>query len=252
MIDLHCHLLGGTDDGPPNISDAVELALESSRQGVTTAVTTPHFNHRYPTTVEAAQAAAGELRAELQKAGCELELFLGSEINLASLPSLSTDELKARTLGNGNCVLLEPPFHEDPGNLEFAVNDLLVDGFEVLIAHPERSLALVRSQELLQRLVRRGALCSVTASSLRGRHGRSTQAVALEMCSKGLIHNVSSDCHDLRSRPPGLGVGDSWPQGLPERDELEETARRLLALDGSGEPSEAAGDSTALASKLQS
>ncbi|MEI7889409.1 MAG: CpsB/CapC family capsule biosynthesis tyrosine phosphatase [Actinomycetes bacterium] len=230
MIDLHCHLLPGIDDGPSSVEEAVDLALASYETGVRVAVATPHFNHRYPTEVNAAQTALATLRDALKTSGCELDVQLGCEIASNELESLGDADIRARTLGGGDCLLIEPPFHEAPDNLEMMVNDAMVSGFTVMIAHPERSLAMLNNIPMLKRMVSRGALCSITAASLRGRYGKDVKQATLELCSMGLVHNVASDAHDLRTRTPGLEVPTPWPEGLPSREELEQTSASLLNL----------------------
>ena len=197
--------------------------------GVTTAVATPHFSHAYPTRSDAAEAAASLVRAELAAQGCGLELLVGAEISIHSLPQLDRDALRRRTLGGGNCLLIEPPFDDGPDSIELMINDLMVDGFQILIAHPERSGYLHSRPDVLARLVARGALGSVTAASLTGKFGRAVKKEALRLCAAGLIHNVSSDAHDLRSRQPGLGTGRKAIEGLPSQAEMDAIARRLLA-----------------------
>jgi len=231
LLDLHCHLLPAIDDGPANVNDAVALCQASWALGITTAVATPHFSHTYPTKSDAAEAAASLLRAELAEQGCGLELLVGAEISIHNLHQLDRAALRRRTLGSGNCLLIEPPFGDGPDSIELMINDLMVDGFDVLIAHPERSGYLHSRPEILQRLVARGAYGSVTAASLQGKFGRSVKKEALRLCAAGLIHNVSSDAHDVRSRQPGLDTGRKPVEGLPAQSEMDSIAARLLAAD---------------------
>ena len=230
MIDLHCHLLPGIDDGPATLEDAVALCQAAWDSGVRTAVATPHFNSTYPTSSIAAEQAAELLRAELIGRGCGLELLVGAEISVHNLAQLNLDALRRRTLGNGNCLLIEPPFDDGSDSTELMIHDLMVDGFDVLIAHPERSGFLHSRPALLERLVARGAHSSITAASLRGKFGRAVKKEALRLCAAGLVHNVSSDAHDLRARRPGLDFGDAQLQGLPPLGERETIAAGLLGL----------------------
>jgi len=228
LIDLHCHLLPGVDDGPSNLEDAVGLAVASYESGVRVAVATPHFNHRYPTEVEAAKAALADLRTALDSTGCELEVLLGCEIATDQLSVLDDSARRERTLGGGDCLLIEPPFQDAPDSLEMMINDVMVSGFTVMIAHPERSLAMLNNLDMLKRMVNRGALCSITAASLRGRYGSGVRQAALDLCAMGLVHNVASDAHDLRTRAPGLDIPLPWPAGLPSREAMEQVSATLL------------------------
>ena len=228
MIDLHCHLLADVDDGPATIAEAADLATQMYALGIKTAVATPHLSHRYPTTAAASDEAAQALRTELSSRGCELTLLTGAEIAFDQIRDATTEELHKRTLGSGNCLLVESPFQNGPEDAELLIHDLQVQGFRVLLAHPERSWFFHSNTELLSRLVERGALCSITASSFTGAFGRPVSDEAFRLAKAGLAHNVSSDAHNLDRRPPGLDVGSQQIEGLPTQEARDELARELL------------------------
>jgi len=68
MIDLHCHILPGIDDGPEMIEDSVAIARAAAASGTRTIIATPHVSWRYPNapdTIARLSAELGErLRAE--------------------------------------------------------------------------------------------------------------------------------------------------------------------------------------------
>jgi protein-tyrosine phosphatase len=74
-----------------------------------------------------------------------------------------------------------------------------------VIAHPERNAEVQEDPEELRSLVDAGALVQVTAASLDGRAGRSSQATAFELIRRGLVHVLASDAHDASVREGGLG-----------------------------------------------
>jgi len=87
---------------------------------------------------------------------------------------------------------------------------------------------MLNNLDMLKRMVNRGALCSITAASLRGRYGSGVRQATLDLCAMGLVHNVASDAHDMRTRTPGLEIPLPWPAGLPSREEMEQTSQMLL------------------------
>lgn len=229
MIDLHCHLLPGIDDGPGTIEEATRLALAARERGITTAVATPHLNHSYRPSIDEIDEAAQALRDSLAAERCDLEILTGAEIAVDRLGSLDQAGLEARTLGGGTTLLIESPFADAPDHLEFMINDLTVAGFTILLAHPERSGYFHSNPEVLSRLVGRGVLCSLTAMSFAGRFGRGVRKVACAMAAEGIAVNVSSDAHDLSKRIPGLDLGRRPVEGLASQDQRDELARSLIA-----------------------
>lgn len=211
MIDLHTHILPGLDDGPVTEDGAVAMARAGVAAGTQAMATTSHVNHGFglsPGRIAAARAALGE---RLEREGVALELLQGGEIAPDRLPALSEDDLRALTLGGGRYLLLECPFSPAVG-LDLMVADLQRRGYDVLLAHPERSPTFMRSPDRLAELVERGALAQVTAGSLTGGFGETVRRAAHAMLERGLVHVIASDAHDERHRPPDLSRALDGPQ----------------------------------------
>ena len=219
MIDLHCHVLPGIDDGPQTIEDSVALARAAVAAGTQTIVATSHVSWEYPNSADTVARLVAELNRRLGDEGLALEIRAGAEIAMTRLPDTPADELSRLTLGGGRWLLVEPPFTLASTGLDVLVADLHDRGYRVVLAHPERCPAFHRDRSMLEALVRTGALGSVTAGSLAGRFGRAVRRFSLELMRDGLVHNVASDAHDERHRPPtiaaeleraGLGSLTEW------------------------------------------
>ncbi len=204
MIDLHCHLAAGIDDGPETAPAAVGMARVAVASGTKTLVATPHVDDHFGLGPREILEAIARTRRAVAAAGVPLEVVPGAEVALERYSALSPAELSALTLGRGSWILLECPLSRDAGPLEHVVFDLQVRGFSVLLAHPERSPGLVRDPDRLRALVDRGARCSITTGSLRGQFGKEPQRAALRLLQDDLVHNLASDAHDAERRPPGL------------------------------------------------
>ncbi|HEY2282092.1 MAG TPA: CpsB/CapC family capsule biosynthesis tyrosine phosphatase [Solirubrobacteraceae bacterium] len=220
VIDLHTHILPGLDDGPETIEGSLAIARSAVAAGTRTLVATPHINRAYdldpPRVLEAAQM----LREALEREGIELELLTGGEISTRRLERLCSEELDELRLGDGPYLLIESPLSSGAWELTEVVERLHADGYGVLLAHPERCPGFHRDPALLQSLVARGALCSITAGALAGRFGSTVNRFALKLLREGLVHDVASDTHDTRRRSPEL------------RAPLDIAAERLPGLDG--------------------
>lgn len=204
MIDLHCHLLPGVDDGPADLAASVEQARVHVAAGVSTVACTPHVNHGYANTAESIAAATADLRRDLQEAGVPLVLLAGAEVSLARAIELPDDELAGLHLGDSDWLLLEPPLGSEVPRMAQLIKGLSARGHRILIAHPERCAAFHRDDALLTELVADGALAQITAGSLAGGFGRTVQKLASSMVDAGLVHVIASDAHDPERRAPGL------------------------------------------------
>ncbi len=209
MIDLHCHVLPGVDDGPDRIEESLALARAAREDGTDTLVATSHVSWRYPNEAASIAALVSDLNARLageSGAGPGPRILPGAEIAASLVMDLDSEELGRLGLGGGRWLLLEPPLTSAATGLDVIVDDLHRRGHGVLLAHPERCPAFHRDSRLLESLIDGGALTSITASSFTGRFGRPVRKFAHAMLAAGAVHNVASDFHDLTGRPPGMNA----------------------------------------------
>jgi protein-tyrosine phosphatase len=204
MIDLHCHVLAGIDDGPETIAGSLELARASAATGTSSIVATPHVSWRYQNDSVTIGRLVGETNAAFAEAGIQLEVIAGSEIAATKAAELPPDELSALALGDGPWLLIECPFSSVAIGLDTLVLELEQAGHRVVLAHPERCPAFQSDPQMLEMLVRSGVLTSITAGSLVGRFGGSVKRFALELFEAEMVHNVASDAHDSEQRRPGM------------------------------------------------
>jgi protein-tyrosine phosphatase len=204
VIDLHCHILPGIDDGPADMAGTLEMAREHVARGTNVVVATPHVGWDYPNTPEVIEAGVAEVNAELQAEGIPLEVLSGAEVALTRAVDLSAEQLKDLRLGSGPWLLLEAPISVDSPGVETLVGIVQSRGVRVLLAHPERCASFHSDPQLLERLVGAGCLAQVTGGALTGFFGRTVQAAARRYVDEGLVHVVSSDAHDARHRGPGV------------------------------------------------
>ena len=204
MIDLHAHILPTLDDGPRTTEAALAMARAAVAAGTRAIATTSHIEHTFNVVPEQIVGARDVLAARLADEGIELELLAGGEIGPDRLPELGDDDLRALALGGGPYVLLECSLATTGPPMDALVDDLHERGFEVLLAHPERSPSFQRDPDLLAGLVEQGALAQVTAGALTGQFGGLPQRTAEAMIRDGLVHVLASDTHDAVHRPPAL------------------------------------------------
>lgn len=215
MIDLHCHILPGIDDGPRVMEESLALARAAFADGTRTIVATPHVSSQWPDNdAEKIAAAVRAVNRALEDAGIAVTVLAGAEVALSRAADLDHSELRALRLGDGPWLLVECPLRPAAG-LEQGLGVLRMQGHRILLAHPERCPVFQREPERLAELVTLGVLTSVTASAFTGHFGRTVKRFAFELLRRGLVHSVASDAHDAVRRPPALatelvkaGLGD--------------------------------------------
>jgi protein-tyrosine phosphatase len=214
VIDLHSHILPGLDDGSRTVEDARALAQRAAEDGVTAIAATPHVRSDYPTQPDEMERGVLRLREDFVAQGIQVEVLHGGEIDLESLGSLDDDDLRRFSLArSGRYLLLEFPYSGWPAGLEETVYGLGLRGLTAVLAHPERNRAVQADPGRLGEAVRLGALVQVTAASVDGRIGRSSQKAADRLLESGLAHVLASDAHTPEIREAGLAdaaeaVGD--------------------------------------------
>jgi protein-tyrosine phosphatase len=212
MVDIHCHLLPGLDDGPETMEDSVRMAEAAIADGVRRVVATPHANDIYKFDPERNQRFRDELQQIL---GTRLAISTGCDFHMSyeNLEAVRSDPSRF-TLNQKNYLLVEFADFALPPFLDGALHDLQLQGLQIIITHPERNPLVRARPERLHGWVTRGCFVQVTALSLLWRFGSDAQRAAGDYLQWNWIHFIASDAHNLRGRPPRL------------REAREEVARR--------------------------
>jgi protein-tyrosine phosphatase len=205
MVDTHCHLLPALDDGPSDEEAALRLAEALRAEGVRRVVATPHVSRRYPTDPEEAEARVVELRERLSRAGIDLEVLLGAELSPARAAVDPAMTLARRAIA-GRHLLVEATATTPVGALVAVCDRIAGLGLTMVLAHPERCVALRRTPAALDALRHAGALIQVLAPSLTGDGGGDASESAWRLLRTGRADLVASDAHDVARRAPRMGA----------------------------------------------
>src|SRR5262245_39550775 len=208
MIDVHCHLLPGIDDGASDLSASLEMAKAMVADGVAIAACTSHilpglYNNSGPQI----RAATASLQQELNQHGIPLQLTTGADNHIVAdfVAQLRSGHLL--TLANSRYVLVEPPHHVAPPRLEEFFFSLQAAGYVPILTHPERLTWINSHYGVMQRLIQNGVWMQVTSGSLSGIFGRNARYWAERMLDEGCVHLLATDAHDLDRRRPNLNKG---------------------------------------------
>ena len=208
MLDLHCHILPGLDDGAADVSVSLSMAQAFVADGVSVVACTPHIlPGLYQNSGPQIREATSSLQQVLDREGVSLRLVSGADNHVS--PSFVA-ELKAGhllSLSDTRYVLVEPPHHVAPPRMEELFFSLLVAGYVPILTHPERLTWIESHYDVMQRLAQGGVWMQLTAGSILGGFGRRARYWSERMLDEGLAHILATDAHDTRRRPPNLGAG---------------------------------------------
>ena len=225
MIDLHCHILPGIDDGAENIEESVTMSNIAYRDGIRTIVATPHtMNGVFINEREYILEKVNKLQKVLIAKKIDILVIPGADVHINyNLLELIRDG-KAMTINNnGKYILLEFPHHQVPPKISEFVFKLKLNKVIPIFTHPERNIAIQKDLNIIFRLVELGALTQITASSLIGEFGPVASKCAVEMLKNNLAHIIASDAHSSRFRSPVLShslikasqiTGEKWAEAM--------------------------------------
>ncbi len=206
MIDLHCHILPGLDDGADSWATSLEMAQIAVMDGISGIVCTPHSSPAFPGNHRSViLTAVEEFRTRLLQAQIPLALYPGCELAIDSnLPGkIESGELLTIN-DNRKIAMIEMPVAVIPPNLDRFFWMMRVGGINTVLAHPERNYPLMKNPSVLLEWIQAGILVQVTGASLRGHHGKEIQDFSLKLLRHRMVHLVASDSHGPALRRPVL------------------------------------------------
>ena len=203
MIDFHTHILPCMDDGSQSVSESISMLQTLARQGIDTVVLSPHFyaQENSPAAfLERRERAWQQLQPQLSP---ELpQVRLGAEVQYFEGICAVEDIQKLRIAGT-DYLLLEMPFSRWTQRM---VGDILTlndrTDTTVVLAHVERYLAM-QPKAVWNQLHTCGVLTQVNVSFFKKWKTRHT---AMSMLTKGKIHLLGSDCHNMTTRQPNWNL----------------------------------------------
>ena len=206
MIDIHCHVLHGIDDGADNLQDAVRLCSIAESQGLTDIIVTPHFAdyEQVGEFIALRDEKLGELRDALKEEEIELNIQSGCELYLDEMIFAAPD-LDGVTLGNSRYMLCEFSLNRFYYADALDWLDVLIDrGYTPILAHPERYKPFMHEPAMINEFASRNILFQLNMDSLTGGNGRHCFKLACEMLEKNLVDFIASDAHSPDDRPNDL------------------------------------------------
>jgi tyrosine-protein phosphatase YwqE len=217
VCDVHCHLLPGVDDGFSNTEKSLHALKKLEERGIQRMILTPHFMKDYPNNNRASIMAKFEAyKAEAAKVS-KIEIRLAGEY---MLDACFMDHYKQGflTLDNKDQVLCETSYlMYEPGITEM-LYDIMCDGLQPVIAHPERYEYAVKDNYL--RWKDKRYKFQLNLLSLAGAYGKPAMVKSHYLLKEGMYDYVGSDMHNL----------DNFRRFLPEIRLSSKNIERLEQL----------------------
>ncbi|WP_158735752.1 tyrosine-protein phosphatase [Alteribacillus sp. YIM 98480] len=232
MIDLHCHILPGIDDGAKTLEDSLDLARAAEADGIHTIVATPHHrNGAFDNDGNAIPQLVEDLNSHIKEHEIDVTVLPGQENRLTGE---LVDELKQGTaipVHKSRYVLVEFPSVQVPHYANRLFFDLQVEGYMPIIVHPERNKTFAEHPNKLYELLQAGALTQVTADSFTKKVPKKTRQCAELLLDHHMVHVIASDAHDVNRRTFDLSTAYQSIQAKRGEEEvfyLMENAERII------------------------
>lgn len=207
MIDIHCHILPGLDDGSDNIEESVRMARLAVDGGTRAIIATPHSNipGSYQNHCDKAYVIAfRDLQKRLEEEKIPLKILPGHEIFAAENFIELIKSKKLLTLNNSVYPLVEFGFTEHSDSVFEKIEMLLAEGFTPIVAHPERYAFTAEDIFAPFRLKNMGCLLQINKGSLKGSFGREAYFASHAIIENELADFIASDAHSPYMRTPFL------------------------------------------------
>lgn len=203
LVETHCHILPGIDDGAPDVETSLKMIDKLKRQGARAIILTSHYysdSISYDDFLARRQGALNALKAALPEDSPRL--IPAAEVYISKY-LFNYDNLDDICIGNTKYALIEHPFSSrfSDDTYERLLNLNYDYGIKPILAHIERYEALMDNEELLDKYIEMGCLTQVNISSFSNSR-RSVRKKLIKYLESGRIHLIGSDCHNLDSRPP--------------------------------------------------
>jgi protein-tyrosine phosphatase len=197
--DMHSHLVPGIDDGSPDPATSVRLIRGMCDLGYTKLITTPHvMEDLYRNTPETIYTGFRLLEKEMEKEKNDVFVKPAAEYLLdGNVEDILEKKGLLMTLTD-NLVLIEISFVSPPFNLKDVIFELQINGYQPIMAHPERYSYYHNQLRQYEEMKAMGCLFQCNLLSFSGYYGSDVQQAAELLSKKNMIDLLGTDLHHDR------------------------------------------------------
>lgn len=196
MIDIHSHLLYGIDDGSKSIEDSVDIIEDLCKIGYTDIILTPHYisHSKYSSPKENNLVLLDNLKSVLNRKGININIYLGNEIYINHHIGDLLDKGIISSLNDSEYLLIELPMNGEYDYLD-VFEDLIYDGYKVILAHPERYHAFQNDFDRIYELEEIGVYFQCNLESIIGSYGKGAVKMVKRMFKEKKVSFLATDIH---------------------------------------------------------
>lgn len=193
MLDVHCHILPGVDDGSRSEEESLAMLAAAKAAGITKIVCTPHYKHS-----DYSQSRINEaflwFADEADRIG--IAAYLGNEIHWKKITERGIDDVAEHTIEDTSFALVEFSSNHDIGQLELrTLWKLKGKGITPILAHPERYVSIQKNFDLADELKSAGCLFQMSADAVEAKMLSGRRRLYKHLLKNGYYDFVASDAH---------------------------------------------------------
>ena len=212
LVDIHCHILPGVDDGAPDMETSRAMIRDAYEQGVRYIIATPHYRpEMFEPSMKKVIRVYHELRDYAEEVG--IGLRLGCEYYRNEQMIRHLDKKLRPTMLGSRYVLAEFSTNDSFVTVRNYIYELITKGYRPIVAHVERYFCC-QEPERIQELKKLGAQIQINADSVLGYEGHTMK--------EDLVDFIGSDAHNLEGRKMNLGKCATYVRKKMGQDYAEE------------------------------
>ena len=207
MIDVHCHIVPGVDDGSSDFAESVRMGEIAEACGVTDIIVTPHCNipgsygNYYG---EEYERGFGGLVRLFKECRVNVKLHRGMEVFGTDDVGELFDDGAVLTLADSEYMLVEFDFGDDMWRVRDVLYSLLDRKLTPIVAHPERYYPVQDDPQFAVDWANMGCKLQLNRTSLMSSRSDPCYAAAHALLRSGAAHFVATDSHGIFTRTTEL------------------------------------------------
>lgn len=201
IIDVHCHIMPGTDDGARDMGETLKMLEIAESEGITHMIATPHYKSGYHNaSPEKVKGLMEDVMAAARGCGINMKLFQGNEILYHDEMYQGIEEGRISRMNETDYVLVEYMPSDPFQYIRNSLDEIISEGYQPIVAHVERYGCMVDNIDNVIEIKRMGAEIQVNASSIVGDMGKDAKKFVHRLLKEQIVDYVGTDSHHCEGR----------------------------------------------------